>query len=392
MTDAEVKVYYAKLKAAKKKKAKPKKKDGVTNIARATITQPKQTPVYHPPVEDTSFLKAQLQRYSQLYPENAPAPAQQQGVRNRQRLFDIVDRERQRYRNRDQESVDAGEPNFDNVSDINSRAGSVASVAPSRLQATSPRPTVAELQEIERRRNDPTFDPIDYLEQSKERQERIRDPAFLRDLRDDQRFGEQTVGSKASPKKKDSPIKKVFRKTPHPTAAAKNTPTVRKTPLVELQLFPDDRLDKVGAKLKIDFPIRTSRDTKIHAIEKAIRTLQLDQDDVDDVIGDGKGNSKDGIYGDQINKIMKVHKQFIGTVAVDQLPILVPHVHKDAPIGFIVNLDKHTQPGSHWVAVYIDPVKDKSVEYFNSYGEAPPLDVLRGLKAIIAKMNPPFYL
>jgi hypothetical protein len=111
-----------------------------------------------------------------------------------------------------------------------------------------------------------------------------------------------------------------------------------------------------------------------------------------DTYGFGHVKASDGIYGDQINKIMDVHKQFIGTVAVDELPSLLPYVHKNAPIAFIVNLDKHTQPGSHWCSVYIDPVNSKSVEWFNSYGEAPPLDVLKGLKALIRKMDPAFYL
>jgi hypothetical protein len=109
----------------------------------------------------------------------------------------------------------------------------------------------------------------------------------------------------------------------------------------------------------------------------------------------GRGKSDDnsgGLYGDQIDKIMDVHKQFIGTVAVDELPTLVPYVHKDAPIGFVINLDKHNQKGSHWCAIYIDPVHSKSVEWFNSYGEAPPLDVLKGLKAIVAKINPNYFL
>ncbi len=43
-------------------------------------------------------------------------------------------------------------------------------------------------------------------------------------------------------------------------------------------------------------------------------------------------------------------------------------------IGVIFNLDKHDQPGSHWVALYLD-LNKKSVYYFDSYGNSPPNEV-----------------
>ncbi len=40
-------------------------------------------------------------------------------------------------------------------------------------------------------------------------------------------------------------------------------------------------------------------------------------------------------------------------------------------LGVIYNLDTHNQPGSHWVAVFLDLTK-LSVEYYDSYGAEPP--------------------
>lgn len=40
-------------------------------------------------------------------------------------------------------------------------------------------------------------------------------------------------------------------------------------------------------------------------------------------------------------------------------------------IGIIFNLDKHTQPGSHWVAMFIH-TKKKKIYYMDSYGEEIP--------------------
>ena len=43
-------------------------------------------------------------------------------------------------------------------------------------------------------------------------------------------------------------------------------------------------------------------------------------------------------------------------------------------IGIIFNLDKHDQPGSHWVALYID-IKKRGCYFFDSYGVYPPKEV-----------------
>lgn len=45
-------------------------------------------------------------------------------------------------------------------------------------------------------------------------------------------------------------------------------------------------------------------------------------------------------------------------------------------IAYVVNLDAHGQPGSHWVALWVDMVR-KGIFYYDSTGSAPPRDVLR---------------
>jgi hypothetical protein len=45
-------------------------------------------------------------------------------------------------------------------------------------------------------------------------------------------------------------------------------------------------------------------------------------------------------------------------------------------IGIIFNLDKHDEPGSHWVCAFIDIAKSAAY-YFDSYGYEPPEEVVR---------------
>ncbi len=47
---------------------------------------------------------------------------------------------------------------------------------------------------------------------------------------------------------------------------------------------------------------------------------------------------------------------------------------KKTKIGIIFNLDKHTEPGSHWVAMFIN-IKKKQITYMDSYGDAPPTEI-----------------
>jgi hypothetical protein len=48
-------------------------------------------------------------------------------------------------------------------------------------------------------------------------------------------------------------------------------------------------------------------------------------------------------------------------------------------IGIVFNLDKHDEPGSHWVCAYVDMVK-KEAYYFDSYGYEPQKEIVEFLK------------
>jgi len=71
------------------------------------------------------------------------------------------------------------------------------------------------------------------------------------------------------------------------------------------------------------------------------------------------------MFGNEIRSTFKNIPNFGGVFARDTLPLSV-----NTPIGLIINTDKQDQPGSHWVAIYID--SNGIGEYFDSYG-VPPL-------------------
>ena len=54
---------------------------------------------------------------------------------------------------------------------------------------------------------------------------------------------------------------------------------------------------------------------------------------------------------------------------------------KKTKVGVIFNLDKHNQPGSHWVAVFLD-IKKNRIYYFDSYGDKTPGRIMNFIKDI----------
>ena len=64
----------------------------------------------------------------------------------------------------------------------------------------------------------------------------------------------------------------------------------------------------------------------------------------------------------------QARRVFAGIYACNGLNHVVPPRHHSS--AFIVNTDRNTGPGQHWVAIWFD-AKRSSAEYFDSYGLSP---------------------
>jgi len=93
-----------------------------------------------------------------------------------------------------------------------------------------------------------------------------------------------------------------------------------------------------------------------------------------------------------MNILMKKYPEFIfiGAVPIDadkydsrikDLDIEELNKYK-TKIGVIYNLDKHDQPGSHWVGLYID-LKNPKLYFFDSYGMIPHKKIRQLMKKFI---------
>jgi len=98
----------------------------------------------------------------------------------------------------------------------------------------------------------------------------------------------------------------------------------------------------------------------------------------------GKGND-DGLYESDIEKIMD-SGYFEGAIAADEI--------KDLAIKpkmcFISNTSKRSDPnaGVHWVATYLDSVKNKEISYYDPFGKEPSEEYKIQMAEYIKKLNP----
>jgi hypothetical protein len=89
-------------------------------------------------------------------------------------------------------------------------------------------------------------------------------------------------------------------------------------------------------------------------------------------IGYGFKRGLKPLYSNEIEDYLRFIPIFKGVFAKDELVRI--KVKKNEPLALVLNLENHNQGGSHWVALY----NDKNlpyVEFFDSYGIEPPIEV-----------------
>ena len=110
--------------------------------------------------------------------------------------------------------------------------------------------------------------------------------------------------------------------------------------------------------------------------------------------GRGLNNNEDGLYDDEIDRIMSRYhnKGYLGSIMRDEIKTLLPKIKPQSRVSFIMNTDKSDKPGKHWVAVYIDgrsgPESSNSIEYYDSFANPIPHDVLADIKLIVQMIKP----
>lgn len=140
-----------------------------------------------------------------------------------------------------------------------------------------------------------------------------------------------------------------------------------------------DKIDRI--RNEVSDMLRLSRE---QGAKNEISDIKI----IDPKAEQGAGKAMGGLWSDQLEKIMHRYRKFEGVYPIDQINRMPV---KDK-MGAIVNLSRSNQPGSHWVAFYIDTKNDRSLEYYDSYARDPPKEFMQNIKSVINRLAPDVYL
>ncbi len=106
--------------------------------------------------------------------------------------------------------------------------------------------------------------------------------------------------------------------------------------------------------------------------------------------GNAGGETSDGLYNDEINKVMSNFPSFLGCIMRNEIKTILPYVKPQSMLSFIINTDNNDKPGNHWCAVYIDssPKGSHSVEWYDSFARPMPEDIKQDVKLILKCLKP----
>ncbi len=146
----------------------------------------------------------------------------------------------------------------------------------------------------------------------------------------------------------------------------------------------------------LDLIALKSRDNVIDTGQTSKNEVADDDDKIiGDLLGDGKGTYNEPLSNIQIDNMMNKYPEYLGCIASDQIiSKILPQIKPKGRYCFVMNLDKSTGVGTHWVSVFIDarPNGSHSIEYYNSFGEEPTKSFLKDIKKVASKLESDTYL
>jgi hypothetical protein len=107
-------------------------------------------------------------------------------------------------------------------------------------------------------------------------------------------------------------------------------------------------------------------------LEELLKSLQDEKSNLQS--GDGVV-SADGLFSNEIARLMSDVDQFKGVFAVDQIPSTMT----GSTYSFIANTEPISVPTGHWIAVYVTPT---TLEYYDSFGNDPDDIMKNKLKSL----------
>ena len=108
-----------------------------------------------------------------------------------------------------------------------------------------------------------------------------------------------------------------------------------------------------------------------------------EQEQEQDIQGEGKYNKDFGLWNYQIDKIMQPFKLYIKSITYQELDELIKYIYNNNIMigGFILNV------GNHWTAIYYDFKNEFVLEYYDPFGDPPKFNIIKSFKDLILNFN-----
>jgi rubrerythrin len=166
--------------------------------------------------------------------------------------------------------------------------------------------------------------------------------------------------------------------------------------------------------LDLSIDIEQSMKQRLDELESQMQSSAVDADTMSeynrikadyDELQAGKGKKKQkkkpdvekGLSTSQIDKIMHKYPEYLGTIAFDEIPLIIDKLRKDKikhkKICFTMNTDPSHKKGEHWFAVLIDLNQNaNTLEIYDSLADPLPKGLLKNLKPLLRQMGANNYI
>lgn len=162
--------------------------------------------------------------------------------------------------------------------------------------------------------------------------------------------------------------------------------------IFEERKIPLTRIDEIeDEKVEVEEPLLKKEGNITSFAGRGISTFMRN------MYGNGMyENDDDGTFNTELQEIFKDKmNKFLPVIPADRMDELLPLVNKDTKkFGWIQNTENSDSMGRHWVAYFID-IPNMEINYYDSLVEndgQPTKESLRGIKKIIDKIHPEYYL
>ena len=165
-----------------------------------------------------------------------------------------------------------------------------------------------------------------------------------------------------------------------------------------------NNFNKIKLEFKNDIPILKPKSNTIKSFINQVKDEKYNiylQNDKNKILkyqqlGQGYNKNNESLTTQDINNIMFTFKYYLGCFQNDKIDKILKYIKKNnlKKFCFILNTLNYKEKDKigHWISIYGDLEDDLSLEYYDSFGNAPNKELKNKLKNFILDIQPDYYI